>query len=72
MEGLPMLVAGRDMLVDIPRRLAKEQFIELLAAPHLRIGRIVSIGLGGGYAIPRDRPCPDGSFHPPTYSLRGR
>jgi cupin 2 domain-containing protein len=44
MEGLVMLIAGGNILADIPSALAKEQFIELLSAPHLRIERIVSIG----------------------------
>ena len=39
-----MPVASGNILADIPRRLDKEQFIELLSAPHLRIERIVSIG----------------------------
>jgi cupin 2 domain-containing protein len=39
-----MPVASSNILADIPRRLANEQFIELLSAPHLRIERIVSIG----------------------------
>jgi cupin 2 domain-containing protein len=44
MKGLLMPVSGGNILADIPRRLATEQFIELLSAPGLRIERIVSIG----------------------------
>jgi cupin 2 domain-containing protein len=44
MEGLLMPVASGNILTDIPRQFATEQFIELLSAPGLRIERIVSIG----------------------------
>jgi cupin 2 domain-containing protein len=44
-EEQPLMSIGvGNILADIPRNLAKEQFIELLSAPHLRIERIVSIG----------------------------
>jgi cupin 2 domain-containing protein len=59
MEGLLMLmpVASGNILTDIPRQLANEQFIELLSVPNLRIERIVSAGHSSppGYVYDQDR-----------------
>jgi cupin 2 domain-containing protein len=39
-----MSIAAGNIFADIPTRLAKEQFVELLATPRVRIERIVSTG----------------------------
>jgi cupin 2 domain-containing protein len=57
MEGLLMPLASGNILADIPRQLANEQFIELLSVPNLRIERIVSVGHSSppGYFYDQDR-----------------
>jgi cupin 2 domain-containing protein len=39
-----MSIAAGNIFADIPGALADEQFVELLATPHVRIERIVSTG----------------------------
>lgn len=39
-----MSIARGNLFVDIPQRLAEEQFTNLLMAPHVRVERIVSTG----------------------------
>jgi cupin 2 domain-containing protein len=39
-----MAVSGGNLFADLPSKLTEEQFIELLAAPNVRIERIVSTG----------------------------
>jgi cupin 2 domain-containing protein len=39
-----MAPSGGNIFADIPRKLADEQFVELLSTPNIRIERIVSTG----------------------------